>query len=278
MAGTTFSQFTPVSAFPNTSGQENKVLIAQPGGNLGWDVVPILAGGTGQTTAQAGLDALTKGHLNLTGVGARIRGDFSSSTIANRTLFQTTTPTAATHVGIAPNGVVVTGNTASAIELEDITSVSGNGSILRIENRQGAEMRISSTARGSGSYLPLTFYVNNIKTLTLNTSGAIGVGPTASYGDAYQVLMSNGPTATPTWTSALTALTSGTGGSGTIPLNVGGTGIAATSNDDLITQLGVKAYVQTAGKNSQGNKTVQSIANGVPSNSFGSNGDIIYQY
>ena len=38
------------------------------------------------------------------------------------------------------------------------------------------------------------------------------------------------------------------------------------------------AYVQTAGRNSQGNKTVQSISAGVPSNATGSDGDIIYQY
>lgn len=38
------------------------------------------------------------------------------------------------------------------------------------------------------------------------------------------------------------------------------------------------AYVQTAGRNSQGLKTVQSISAGVPSNATGSDGDIIYQY
>jgi len=37
-------------------------------------------------------------------------------------------------------------------------------------------------------------------------------------------------------------------------------------------------YVQTAGQNSQGAKTVQVITTGVPSNSAGNNGDIIYQY
>ena len=38
------------------------------------------------------------------------------------------------------------------------------------------------------------------------------------------------------------------------------------------------AYVQTAGQNSQGTKTVQSVSAGVPSNATGNNGDIIYQY
>jgi hypothetical protein len=42
--------------------------------------------------------------------------------------------------------------------------------------------------------------------------------------------------------------------------------------------LATQEYVQTANANSQGVKTIQQISAGVPSNSFGANGDIIYQY
>ena len=42
--------------------------------------------------------------------------------------------------------------------------------------------------------------------------------------------------------------------------------------------LATQEYVQTSGANSQGSKTVQSIASGVPSNATGVNGDIIYQF
>ena len=42
--------------------------------------------------------------------------------------------------------------------------------------------------------------------------------------------------------------------------------------------IATQEYVQTAGFNSQGVKTIQQISSGVPSNSFGANGDIIYQY
>ena len=42
--------------------------------------------------------------------------------------------------------------------------------------------------------------------------------------------------------------------------------------------IATQEYVQTAGFNSQGVKTIQQISSGVPSDSFGSNGDIIYQY
>lgn len=39
-----------------------------------------------------------------------------------------------------------------------------------------------------------------------------------------------------------------------------------------------QSYVQTAGQNSQGTKTVQSVASGTPSNATGVDGDIIYQF
>jgi len=354
MAGTTFSQFTPISVFPDTIGNENKVLLATGGGTQ-WGVVPIIAGGTGQTTAQASLDALTSGHLNLTGVGARIRGDFSNNNVTNRTAFQTLTTSAATHVAFVPNGAVAGGSTASAIELEDNTSFStGNGSVLRIENRQGSELRISSTVRGTGTHLPLAFYVNSVKSLQLttvgsntvaafntgtdtsaysqivlnsavaggsvqlssytnnsapygqltagsasmpmyydfnthvfrtktgshllsiNSSGAVGVGASVSYGTQYQVLMSNGSSASPVWTDAITALTGAGGGTGLVPLTLGGTGITASSTDDLITQLGVKTYVQNYVSNyATANIGAKTISTAAPSG--GNDGDVWYR-
>lgn len=83
--------------------------------------------------------------------------------------------------------------------------------------------------------------------------------------------------------------TSGTGsvaGGGTLNV-VGavGSGISAavssstiTISTDTTTVLATKAYVQTAGQNSQGAKTVQAISAGIPSNTTGAVGDIIYQY
>ena len=46
----------------------------------------------------------------------------------------------------------------------------------------------------------------------------------------------------------------------------------------IATQSYTQSYVQTAGQNSQGTKTVQSVASGVPSNATGVDGDIIYQF
>lgn len=171
MAGTTFSQFTPINVFPSTSGQTNKVLLST-GGGVAWDVVPIAAGGTGKTTAQAALDALTTGNLNLTASAARIRADFSNATTFNRTLFQTTTATAATRIGATPNGTIATGGVTASVELEDSTSINGNGSVLRIETVQATETRVVSGIRGSGTYLPLAFYTNNTRAVQFNNTNS----------------------------------------------------------------------------------------------------------
>lgn len=56
---------------------------------------------------------------------------------------------------------------------------------------------------------------------------------------------------------------------------VGGRTLTTAPNSGTIA---TQEYVQTLGRNSQGNKTVQPISAGVPSNLIGSNGDIIYQY
>lgn len=187
MAGTTFSQFTPINVFPSTSGQTNKVLLST-GGGVTWDVVPIAAGGTGKTTAQAALDALTTGNLNLSASAARIRADFSNATTFNRTLFQTTTTTAATRLGATPNGTIATGGVTASIELEDSTSVNGNGSVLRIETVQATETRVVSSVRGTGTYLPLAFYVNNTKLLNLSTTSNTAIATVAGSAGAEIVL------------------------------------------------------------------------------------------
>lgn len=42
--------------------------------------------------------------------------------------------------------------------------------------------------------------------------------------------------------------------------------------------IATQEYVQTTGRNSQGNKFIQTVGSGAPASSFGSNGDIVYQY
>lgn len=166
MAGTTFSHFSPVNIFPNSGGQNNLVLLSSGGGSS-WGIVPIAAGGTGKSTAQTGLDALTTGNLNLSGLGARIIGDFSNAVISNRTMFTSKTVGATTQVGITPTGAVPVGQIASGILLEDNTSVAGTGSFCGIYNIQGGDMRFVSDIRGAGTYRPMSFYLNARPTAVL---------------------------------------------------------------------------------------------------------------
>lgn len=169
--GTTFAQFTPVNIFPDAGGQSNLVLLSSGAGAV-WGVVPIASGGTGKSTAQQGLDALTTGNLNLSGTGARITGDFSNASVTSRTLFQTKTTGQGTQVGFAPNGTVATSAVASGIVLEDSTSVSGTGSFLSVQNIQGAEIRFTSGVRGAGTIRPYTMYLGGNAGLSLSVDAS----------------------------------------------------------------------------------------------------------
>jgi hypothetical protein len=53
---------------------------------------------------------------------------------------------------------------------------------------------------------------------------------------------------------------------------------APNESGTIATQSYTQSYVQTAGQNSQGTKTVQSVVSGIPSNAIGVDGDIIYQF
>ena len=69
-----------------------------------------------------------------------------------------------------------------------------------INASNGAVPGLISTGDNSGE---LQLQVNNGTTaLTLNTSGAIGVGSSPSYGSSGQALLSNGSGAAPSWGTA----------------------------------------------------------------------------
>jgi hypothetical protein len=65
-------------------------------------------------------------------------------------------------------------------------------------------VQLVSGINGTGTYLPLSFWTNGTGQFVINTSGALGIGPTAtaSYGTAGQVLVSGGSSAQPSWGTA----------------------------------------------------------------------------
>ena len=147
----------------------------------------------GATTPSSGsfTSVTDSGNLNFTGTGNRITGDFSNSTIANRLMFQTSTANSVTQLHAIPNGTVSVGAAATVVNLEDSTSIStGNGSVGNIGNIQGSEIRIASGARGTGTFLPMTFYTGGSERMRVTTTGDVGIG-TSSPGALFDVQKNN---------------------------------------------------------------------------------------
>lgn len=107
-------------------------------------------------------------------------------------------------------------------------------------------------------------------------------GNTVNLGDSYAITTGNN-----TWTGTQTfrdnkfAITDD--GDTSRVLNLQLSSISSSTTRTLTVPdengtIATREYVQTAGRNSQGSKTVQAVSAGTPSNSTGVDGDIIYQY
>jgi hypothetical protein len=106
------------------------------------------------------------------GTAARIQGDFSNATIANRTAFQDKTTNTATQVNSLPNGSAV-GSGFVSYASSDPTN-SAYGSIYC----DSSNARISSAALGSGATLPLAFNVGGSEVARFATTGHFLVATT----------------------------------------------------------------------------------------------------
>jgi len=122
-----------------------------------------------------GTNGLDSPDLNITGTGARITGDFSNATIANRVMFQTSTTNGQTSLSLIPNGTVSTSATASQVTFEDKDSIAtGNGSNGAIGIIQDGPVFFSSNIRGTGTYRAMVFNTGGSESLRLSaTSKAV---------------------------------------------------------------------------------------------------------
>jgi hypothetical protein len=117
--------------------------------------------------------SIASGNLTFSATGQRITGDFSNATVANRVMFQTSTANAGTTVGIIPNGT----SNASLLELYGSSTDQANTSYGRLALAlSSAEFAIASNIRGTGTYLPMTFYTGGSERMRVDTSGNVGVG------------------------------------------------------------------------------------------------------
>lgn len=145
-----------------------------------------------------GTNGIDSPDLNITGTGAKVSGDFSNATIASRVLFQTSIANSPTFIEAIPSGSSV----SAGLNLSNSSTDPANSSLgqVRID---GATFGIASTLRGSGGYLPMTFYTGGSERFRIDTAGQIGIGG-ANFGTAGQVLTSQGPSAAPVWASPST--------------------------------------------------------------------------
>jgi hypothetical protein len=112
-----------------------------------------------------GTNGLDSPDLNITGTGARITGDFSNGTHANRVAFQTTTVNGATTPFIIPNG---TGTLASIVVAN--ASDPTNSSYGQLAVVGTSDVRVLSGLLGTGSNLPLTFYTTGSESLRISST------------------------------------------------------------------------------------------------------------
>lgn len=127
-------------------------------------------------TAAIPQDPQVFGDLQFSSPGARITGDFSNATVANRVAFQSSTTNGATHVNAFPNG---TGSAASFRSYS--SSDPDNASVARFQITSTA-MTIASEAAGTGTNVPMTFSTGGAERLRISASGNMGLGTTPASG------------------------------------------------------------------------------------------------
>ena len=129
-----------------------------------------------------------------------IQGDFDTATLSLRTRMQTSTTNATTGVYAVPNGTA-TSASFQASNAADPT----NASKIVMATNGSTDVQIVSGANGSGTYLPLSFYVNNDIRFQMGTAGQLSVRTapgTVSAGTSGQFLTSVGPSGGVSWTTA----------------------------------------------------------------------------
>lgn len=180
------------------------------------DSIIFKVGNAGATTALT-IGTGTAGSLTFGGTAQRFLADFSNATVNSRFAFQASTTNASTGIYALPNGT----STAASWQATNAADPTNASKILMATNGT-TDVQLVSGINGTGTYLPLAFYNNGVGQFVINTSGAWGIGPTAtaSYGTSGQAYISGGNAAQPTW--------------GTLGATGGGTGQNTVTTGDLL--------------------------------------------
>lgn len=122
-------------------------------------------------------------NLTFAGTGARIRGDFSNATVADRVLFQSSAVNGSTGLGTVPNGTSVSSAHIAYNAADPTNSAYG---ALAID---GATVTLAAGVLGTGVALPLAFATGGAERMRIDTAGRVGVGVIPSaWGASFQPL------------------------------------------------------------------------------------------
>ena len=182
-------------------------------------------------------------NLTFTGTAARILGDFSNATLANRTAFQDKTTNNVTGVVVLPNGTAVE-SAVTCFNNSDPTNASYGGI-----NCNATAVRLTSANTGSGSALPLVFITGagGPEVARFGTDGTFYAGTTSFYNGG---LIAKGLFSSST--KALTAVTTDSTGSGYTAIaaarqNSDGSVIECWRGSSIVGQIQVSASGTTYG-------------------------------
>jgi len=132
-------------------------------------------GTVGATTPAAGtFTSITdSGNLTFTGTGNRITGDFSNATRTSQIAFQTSTANSVTNINALPSGTQTQSNFYAYTATDPDNSAfirMGAGAVTNTVTI------LQSNAVGTGTVLPMTFYVGTSERARIDTSGNVGIG------------------------------------------------------------------------------------------------------
>lgn len=168
------------------------------GSGSGDNAATLVGNSLGDLTITPGTSSVTiAGNLVLSGTARRIQGDFSNATVANRTIFQSSTTNGNTSVRFMPNG---SGTGASTTVINTSDPANSSYGTLTVSS---SVVQLSSDAVGTGTHLPLQITTQGGVVAEFSTTGnsSIGIGglaTTATDGFVYIPACAGTPTGVPT--------------------------------------------------------------------------------